>query len=571
MKQISKNQKVINLNSELQKAMSFHNSGNFIKARSAYKTILNSDPTNFDALHLLGVVETQTGNLDVAIKHFSEAIKINSSSPDVFNNRAGLYTYLKRPADALNDCNKAIQLKPTFVEAHLNRSQILLEMKNYEEALVSCNKVLELQNYPEAYNTRGAILKKLGRHEDALADFNMALQLNSQFADAYNNRGVLLQELGDPANALIDYETAISLKSNYVEAYSNKASAYQDLNQLVPTLDLYSQALSMRPEDPMIRLHRAFALLTDGQYEEGWKEYEWRKKTPVFADAKQYGPVVYTGKESLEGKTILLYTEQGLGDSIQFSRYINLISEKAAEVLLEVEQPLLYLFAASFPDNVKLIKKGHKIPKFDYHCSLMSLPLAFGTTVDTIPYAQSYLISDPLKRKHWHKKLGAHDKLRIGLVWNGGFRPDRIDLWYVNLRRNILLEKFDVLNNPDINFYSLQKGEAAETELAKLKNKKWKGPRIIDYTQDLTDLSDTAALIENLDLVITVDTSVAHLAAGLGKPTWVLNRFDSCWRWMRNREDSPWYSAVKLYTQETYGDWDSVLEKVRTDLLKYKL
>jgi ADP-heptose:LPS heptosyltransferase len=133
------------------------------------------------------------------------------------------------------------------------------------------------------------------------------------------------------------------------------------------------------------------------------------------------------------------------------------------------------------------------------------------------------------------------------------------------------LEKFSVLNNPNINFYSLQKGEAAETELAKLKNKKWKGPRIIDYTQDFTDLSDTAALIENLDLVITVDTSVAHLAAGLGKPTWILNRFDSCWRWMRNRDDSPWYSAVKLYTQETYGDWDSVLKKVNTDLLKYKV
>jgi Tfp pilus assembly protein PilF len=447
----------------------------------------------------------------------------------------------------------------------------LLELKSYESALTDINKVIELTTYPAAYNTRGAILKKLGRYKDALADFNMVLQLDKTLVDGYNNRGVLVQELGDPTTAIKDYNNAISFNSTYVEAWANRASAYQDLNQLDKTLSDYDQALTLRPQDPMIRMHRAFALLTDGQYEEGWKEYEWRKKTPVFADAKQYGPVVYTGEESLEGNTILLYTEQGLGDSIQFSRYINLISEKAAEVLLEVEQPLLYLFAASFPDNVKLIKKGYKIPKFDYHCSLMSLPLAFGTTVDTIPYAQSYLISDPLKRKHWHKKLGAHDKLRVGLVWNGGFRPDRIDLWYVNLRRNILLEKFAVLSNLDINFYSLQKGEAAETELAKLKNKKWKGPRIIDYTQDLIDLSDTAALIENLDLVITVDTSVAHLAAGLGKPTWVLNRFDSCWRWMRNREDSPWYSAVKLYTQETYGDWDNVLEKVRTDLLKYKL
>ena len=563
--------KIVNVVNQLQQAMKFHNAGDFENAREGYQNILTADSKNFDALHLLGVIETQTGNLEKAVEYFTDAIAINSSSPDIFNNRAGLYTYLKRHTDALKDCDKAIQLNPNFVEAHLNRSQILLELKQYEEALISCDKVIQLKNYPEAYNTRGAILKKLGRHQEALDNFNMALSINNNFVDAYNNRGVLIQELGDPATSISDYNTAIRLRPEYVEAWANRASAYQDLNQLDDTLSNYNHALELRPEDPMIRMHRAFAYLTNGQYKEGWEEYEWRKKTPIFVNSRKYPQPVYTGKEDLSGKTILLYTEQGLGDSIQFSRYINLISEKAAEVLLEVEQPLLYLFAASFPDNVKLIKKGHKIPKFDYHCSLMSLPLAFGTTVDTIPYAQSYLISDPLKRKHWHKKLGAHDKLRVGLVWNGGFRPDRIDLWYVNLRRNILLEKFAVLSNLDINFYSLQKGEAAETELAKLKNKKWKGPRIIDYTQDLTDLSDTAALIENLDLVITVDTSVAHLAAGLGKPTWVLNRFDSCWRWMRNREDSPWYSAVKLYTQETYGDWDSVLEKVRTDLLKYKL
>jgi len=562
---------IVDLNKTIQQAMKLHNDGDFINARTRYLEVLDLDPNHFDALHLLGVVETQTNNLDQAVEYFGKAIQINQSSPDVFNNRAGLYVYLKRHADALKDCDVAIQLRPTFAEAYLNRSQILLELKNYESALADINKVIELTTYPAAYNTRGAILKKLGRHKDALADFNMALQLDKNLVDGYNNRGVLVQELGDPLTAIKDYNNAISFNSTYVEAWANRASAYQDLNQLDKTLSDYDQALTLRPQDPMIRMHRAFALLTNGQYEQGWLEYEWRKQTPIFLGARSYGPVEYTGQQSLKDQTILLYTEQGLGDSIQFARYINNISAQAKEVLVEAEAPLLHLFAASFPDNVKLIKKGHKIPAFDLHCSLMSLPMVLGTTLDNIPYSKSYLVSDPVKRKTWNKKLGPRTKPRVGLVWNGGFRPERVDLWYVNLRRNILLEKLAVLNDLDINFYSLQKGESAEAELAKLKNKKWKGPKIIDYTQELNDLSDTAALIENLDLVITVDTCVAHLSAGLGKPTWILNRFDSCWRWMRNRTDSPWYSAVKLYTQSTYGDWDSVLEQIQSDLKNLKV
>ena len=423
----------IDIASQLQQAMNFHNAGDFENARIGYQNILSVDPKHFDALHLLGVIETQTSNLEKAVEYFSSAIAINELSPDIFNNRAGLYTYLKQYSNALNDCDKAIQLKPTFAEAHLNRSQILLEMKQYEDALLSCNRVIQLRNFPEAYNTRGAILKKLGRHEEALSDFNLALEINTNFVDAYNNRGVLVQELGDPASSISDYNNAIRLRSDYVEAWANRASAYQDLNQLDDTLSNYTHALKLRPEDPMIRMHQAFALLTNGQYKEGWKEYEWRKKTPTFINSRKYPQPSYTGQENLTGKTILLYTEQGLGDSIQFSRYIISVSELAKEVIVEAEEPLLNLFAASFPDNVKLIRQGHKIPEFDYHCSLMSLPWAYSTTVDTIPFSQSYLIGDPVKRKYWNKKLGTHDKLRVGLAWNGGFRPDRVDLWYVNL------------------------------------------------------------------------------------------------------------------------------------------
>lgn len=555
---------------QLQTAMDLHNAGDFDNARTAYKTILTTNPKDFNALHLLGVIETQTGNLENAIEYFTQAIAINSTSAHVFNNRAGLYTFLKQPELALADCDTAIKLDPNFAEAQLNRSQILLNLGDYKAALSSCDKVISLKGYPEAYNTRGAILKKMGEHQTALANFNHAISLNKDYVDAYNNRGVLLQEFGEPLKALDDYNFAIAARPDYVEAYANKASACQDLNLIEETLENYNHALELKPDDVMIHTHRSFALLLSGNLLEGWKEFEWRKQTPTFINARQYDQPSYTGNESLTDKTILLYSEQGLGDSIQFARYIKLISDMALEVLVEVEEPLLNIFATSLPDNVKLIKKGNNIPAFDYHCSLMSLPLTFSTTLETIPCSDAYLVSDPVKTEYWKNKLGDHTKLRVGIVWNGGFRPERNDLWAVNRRRNIPLEKFSILKNPDIAFYSLQKGEHAEFELETLIADKWKGPKLIDYTAELNDFSDTAALIENLDLIIAVDTSVAHLAAAIGKPTWILNRFDTCWRWLLNRNDSPWYSSVKLYRQETYGDWDSVIERVNADLINYK-
>jgi hypothetical protein len=197
----------------------------------------------------------------------------------------------------------------------------------------------------------------------------------------------------------------------------------------------------------------------------------------------------------------------------------------------------------------------------------MSLPLAFKTELDTIPAQIPYLSCSEEKKLYWKEKLGPKTKPRVGLVWSGGFRPNQPELWGVNNRRNIPLQKLATLKNPEIEFYSLQKGEPAESELKQLQAQAWDGPHIIDITSELTDFTDTAALIENLDLVIAVDTSTAHLAGALGKPVWLLNRFDTCWRWLLDRNDSPWYPSVTLYRQEKSGDWDGVLDKVRANLV----
>jgi hypothetical protein len=260
---------------------------------------------------------------------------------------------------------------------------------------------------------------------------------------------------------------------------------------------------------------------------------------------RNFSRPLWLGNDSIAGKTVLLHSEQGFGDTIQFCRYAKLSADLGAKVVLEIYKPLLSLFAPL--DGVtQLVARGNDLPSFDYHCPLMSLRLAFKTVLSNIPANTPYLKADAEKSLFWREKLGAKNKPRVGLVWSGGFRPNQPELCAVNRRRNIPLAKLAALKNPDIEFYSLQKGEAAETELAELMPDHWDGPRIIDITGLLDDFSDTAALIENLDLVISVDTSTAHLAGALGKPVWILHRFDTCWRWLLDRTDGPWYPTARL-------------------------
>jgi hypothetical protein len=277
---------------------------------------------------------------------------------------------------------------------------------------------------------------------------------------------------------------------------------------------------------------------------------------------------LWLGKESIAGRTILIHAEQGLGDTVQFCRYAKLLAERGASVILEVQAPLLKLLEGAEGVS-RLIASGSEWPPdIDYQCPLMSLPLAFATTLASIPADVPYLSSNPEKVSFWREKLGERQKLRVGLVWSGGFRPEQPELWAVNSRRNIPLSKLAPLVHPEIEFYSLQKGQPAESELAELRAGGWEGPELVDFTGLLTDFSDTAALIECLDLVISVDTSIVHVAGALAKPVWVLNRFDTCWRWLLQRSDSPWYPTLRLFRQERPGDWDGVVERARTELLR---
>ena len=437
---------------------------------------------------------------------------------------------------------------------------------DYFCALELIDQVIRLE--PEnaiAHSNRGNILKELGRHNEALFSLEKAITLQPDYAEAYCNMGNVLQDLHRYAEALGWYDKSIALQPDYAEAYSNKGNAFEQLGRHEDALNWYDQSTSVRPGYVDGYWNKAMTQLPSGDFVNGFQNFEarWAKSNPVdflFPEIPRLQNI-----HNVKGKRILIWAEQGLGDSLQFCRYIEPLSILGAEITFLIPKPLISALSAINPFCDLVVNLDSLDLTFDLQSPLMSLPLAFGTTLESIPVNVPYLKSDSNKRNIFNGFLNKNNNLKVGVVWNGGFRADAPMLWAINKRRNIELEQIAKLREIlGIDFYSLQKGDPAESELIAKKDTLW--PNIINCVQWLDDFSDTAALIENLDLIISVDTSTAHLAGALGKPVWILNRYDSCWRWLRGRSDSPWYPTAKIYQQPKPGDWDSVIEQVKTDL-----
>ena len=583
---------------KFRQGVALHQQGRFAEAEQIYRDVLAQDPKSFEAIHLLGVIALQTRKPQQAVELIGKAIALNPAVPtahcnlgsaltalqrhaealasfdkaialkadlaDAHGNRAAALIALKQYEHALASCDTAIALKPDYAEAHNNRAYALNALKRHAEAIASCDQAIALRsNYPEAHNNRGNALNALGRHTDAVASYDKAIGFAPKYAEAYNNRGNALYHLGRAEEAASSYELAIAARPDYAEAYNNRGNALSSLQRCEPALASYDRAIALKPDYTEALFNKSMLLLLMGRFTEGWRLYEWRKKKAIPIAARDYPQPLWLGEFDLTGKTILLYEEQGLGDTIQFCRYAPLVAQRGARVILEVP-PQLTRLAAGLAGVAQVIETGHPLPAFDFHCPLLSLPLAFKTGLATIPAAVPYLKADQAQSKAWQERLGAKAKLRVGLVWSGGIRPNQPVS--VNQRRNIPLAKFAVLKNPDVAFYSLQKGQPGEAELAELKHNRWGGPDIVDLAGAISDFADTAAFIDNLDLVITVDTATAHLAGALGKPVWILNRFDTDWRWLLGRSDSPWYPTVSLFRQENPGDWDGVIQRIKAEL-----
>ena len=405
-----------------------------------------------------------------------------------------------------------------------------------------------------AYGNRGSALHKLGQFDAALLSFDQALAINPDQADALLNRGNLLKDLGQFDAALASYDRAIAVKPNYAEAFSNSGFVLKELGRLDAALARYDRAIAIEPGYVSAHCNRAFTLLLAGDFEHGWLDYEWRRKL----DKKpRFAQPLWQGGESIAGKTILLHSEQGFGDTLQFCRYAKLVSALGARVVLEVDRPLVTLLA-DLGGVSQVIAQGNALPPFDYQCPLMSLPLAFKTRLDTIPFPTAYLQSGAAKVAHWQSRLGQRTKPRVGLVWSGRITHQN------DRNRSIALADLVPYLPADCQYVSVQK-EVRDSDEHTLKG----NPDILNVADELDDFSDAAALCACLDVVVSVDTSVAHLSAALGLATWILLPFNPEWRWLLKRSDSPWYSSAKLYRQQTMGDWNGILAQVKLDLMRF--
>ena len=513
-----------------------------------------------------------------AIEDLARSLELGGSYvAEAHRARGVAFTALQAWAPAADSYERAIAARGDDALAHAKRGQALTELDEPEAALKNLDRALQLvPDLAEAYFYRGNALSRLRRLEEALENYDRAIALEPTLAEPYCNRGTVLEAMSHAAPerteaALADYERAIGLNGNYVEAHSNRGNALTRLHRLNDALESHERAISLAPDHAGCHQNRAITLLLGGDWEAGWQEYEWRlrrRNLPKAWPRREYPQPRWSGRESLTDKTLLLYAEQGLGDTVQFCRYATVVARfLGARVVLEVP-PALQSLLTTLDGVSEVVASGEELPAFDFHLSLMSVPLALKTTVSTIPRDVPYLTSAPQKRRFWADKLGPSRRKRVGLVWSGGFRPDQPEAWSVNARRNIALDLLAPLREVDVEFFSLQKGQSAEAELNRLVAGNWGGPPIVDWSALLRDFSDTAALIDQLDLVISVDTSTAHLAGALGKPVWILNRFDTCWRWLLDRSDSPWYPTASIYRQDAPGDWRGVVQRIVHDLVR---
>jgi tetratricopeptide (TPR) repeat protein len=542
--------------------------GRRAEALADYTRVLDLQPQFAAAWRDRGQTLHELQRFEEALASFERALTIQPGHAGAHSGRGIALCALERFEEALASFDRALELRPDYAEAWNNRGIALRELQRLEEALASYQRALDAKSdYPEAHNNRGVALQRMRRFAEALASFDRALELRPDYPDAHYNRGIALRSLERPGEALASYDRALQLRPEDPGVLLNRSVLLYDCNQLQAALEGLNRALAGRPDFAAAYFNRALAYLKAGNFAQGWADYEWRWRAGAQPeDRLEVEQPLWLGAEPLAGRTILLHCEQGFGDTLQFCRYAKLVAALGASVVLRVPRRLARLLG-SLEGVAQLVARDEPLPAFDYHCPLLSLPLALRTTLETIPAHVPYLSADAHKARYWRERLGSGGKLRVGLVWSGGFRPHRPETWDANRRRSIPLRKLEPLRHVGIEFYSLQKGEPAESELAEAIAAGWDGLPLINCAADQEDFSDTAAIMVNLDLILSVDTATAHLAGALGKPVWIMTRFDNDWRWLLDRTDSPWYPTARLYRQETPGDWDGVVARIRSDLV----
>ena len=543
----------------MQEAVALHQQGRLRDAEKLYARALKAAPDHFDALHLLGLAKAQGGQMGEAFRLMSAALKINANAPDALMNLANVLHALKRAAEALDCLDKALRLRPDDAEVLHGRGNALLALDRAQEALASFEAALKRDpRHAEALLGRGTALASLGRTAEALADFNACLALAPGHPIALYNRGNALSELGRYEEAIAAFDRALAAVPNHVKAWNNRGRALEQINRHAEAVASFDKATALDKNYADAHFNRGLALLTLGDLRRGFAEYEWRWKRSGMTDAHRgYGRPLWLGEYPVDRKTILLHAEQGLGDTIQFARYAPLLARAGANVILEV-QPALKTLLAGLDGVASCHARGEKLPAYDVHCPLGSLPLALKTEPANVPADIPYLRADESHLTKWRARLDALPGKRIALAWagNASHANDR--------NRSIDLKLLEpVLALDGVSIVSVQhelRGNDTEI-LARHAN-------VTHLGGELSDMADTAAIVALADLTIAVDTSVAHLAGAMGRPVWVMLPYAPDWRWTLTGEHSPWYPQARLFRQSALADWASVIATVRAELAR---
>jgi tetratricopeptide (TPR) repeat protein len=596
-----------------------HEAGNLQEAETSYRRILEVDPGNVAAWHLLGRIAQHFGRLDVAEQYIRQAVRLRPDYPEGYldlgmvfvalgNSDEAVACYRRalelRPAfapahynlgTALRDQRKskeaiacfvrAIELDPGFAQSHYNLGLAFQDEKRFDEASACYCRAIELQpdhadahynlglvhqtcgrlqeaadcyaralaaepNHTLALNNLAIASIACGRPNDAVALSRRATELMPEFADAHNTLGTALRAAGKLDEALTCYRRAVKLRPDYAEAHQNLGVVNRELGRFDDAAACFRRAFELQPDLIDAHWNQSHLWLLQGDFDRGWPGYEWRWKAKE-VPPRDFSQPRWNG-EALEGKTIFLHAEQGFGDTLQFLRYAALVKERGGKVVVECQKPLLKLLS-KVPGIDRLLAHGDELPPFDVHAPLLSLPGIVRTTLETIPANVPYLFAEKELVDQWRQRLGGSEGFRIGVNWMGRTAPGP------HKQRDIRLQQFAALAAiPGARLISLQKDGGKEVAEA--------GFPIVDLGPDLDTthgpFMDTAAIIMNLDLVITSDTSIPHLAGALGVPVWLALPFVPDWRWLLDRSDSPWYPTMRLFRQKTRGDWAGVFREI---------
>jgi tetratricopeptide (TPR) repeat protein len=527
------------------------------EALVSYDKALAVAPRYAEALYNRGLVLRRLARPGEALSSFDEALAIKPDYAEAQFNRGNVLQDLGRPAEAVASFEATLEIRPDHVGALNNRGLALLGLQRPAEALASFERALAIQpDHVRALNNLGNTLQALHRPGEALASYDRALAIRPDYAEAHYNRGIVLRDLRRPAEALASFDSALAIDPSHVDALNNRGIVLRDLDRPHEALSSYDRALVLAPGYAEAHSNRSGVALLLGDFERGWEEFEWRWRVPEIAPwRREFAQPLWRGDTSLEGRTILLHAEQGFGDAIQFVRYVPLVAARGATVVLEVPPPLSDLFSR-IAGAALVVARGAALPAFDCHCPLLSLPLAFKTRLETIPTTVPYLSPAPDRVLKWQPRLPRSGPRRVGIAWagNANFKGD--------LTRSIGLARLSpLLSVAGVQLVSLQK-ELRDGDRDILRSR----PQVIQLGDAIDDFADTAAIMSQLDLVISSDTSVAHLAGALGKPVWVLLQYVADWRWLRGRSDNPWYPTARLFRQPKIDDWASVVGQVEREL-----